>query len=87
MKVIRGGSTEPTAVGAKGRMIPVDVLLAILPKRADGTSIWTRRWAQESFLRAKRQKLGRMVFWYEADIVEAGIPVPAVLPQPKDKAA
>lgn len=66
------------------RMVPADILLMLWPKKPDGSPGISRRWLIESFLREKRQKLGKWVFWYEADLREAGISLPDVLPYPSD---
>jgi hypothetical protein len=67
--------TAPHAgVVQRGRMIPADVVLALLPEKR------SRWWVLNSFLPEKRQKLGKMVYWWEADVAPV-LYVPEVLPR------
>lgn len=56
----------------RGRMLTADDIVALLPRKSDGkTPIKSRYWVMNDFLIEKRQKLGRTVFWWEADVLEA----------------
>jgi len=61
------------SVAQRGRMLTLDHILALLPEKR------SRWWARTKFLPTKRAKLGKMIYWWEADVREV-LYVPDVLP-------
>ena len=64
--------TAPVAhppLAVRGRMLSADDVLALLPRKADGTPSKSRYWVMTEFLPEKRHKLGRTVYWWEMDLV------------------
>lgn len=55
----------------RGRMLSIDDVHQLLPRRADGTPAKSRYWVQTEFLPEYRRKLGRTVYWWESDVVKA----------------
>jgi hypothetical protein len=51
----------------RGRMLTPDDVVAMLPARANGKR-YSRKWIRDEFLRAKRHKLGALVYWWQADV-------------------
>jgi len=54
-------------------MISVDAVLALLPEKR------SRWWVLNRFLPAQKQKLGKLVYWWEADAGKV-LYIPDVLP-------
>lgn len=55
----------------RGRMLSADDVVAMLPRKSDGTTpTKSRYWVINHFLVDKRQKLGRTVYWWECDVLE-----------------
>ena len=50
-------------------MLSVDDVLALLPKKADCRPSHSRYWVLNEFLPEKKHKLGRVPYWWEADVV------------------
>jgi hypothetical protein len=66
-------SAAQQSVVQRGRMLTVDHILALLPEKR------SRWWGLNRFLPEHRQKLGKMVYWWESD-VRPVLFVPDVLP-------
>lgn len=51
-------------------MLSADDVLAMLPKKADGTPSKSRYWILNELLPEKKHKLGRTPYWWEKDLRE-----------------
>lgn len=67
-------TSRTPSVLERGRMITADMVLALLPEKR------SRWWVLTRFLPAKKQKLGKMVFWWESDLRDV-LYIPEVLPE------
>lgn len=66
-------TTSQQSVVQRGRMLTADHVLALLPEKR------SRWWVLNRFLPDHRQKLGKLVFWWEVDC-RVVLYIPDVLP-------
>jgi hypothetical protein len=53
----------------RGRMLDVEAIRELLPRRADGTKV-TRWYVNHSFFPAGKHKMGRTSWWWELEVYE-----------------
>jgi len=61
-------SLVPPAPPEKGRLLSIDDVLALFPRRPDGQPSRSRHYVTHHFCPEGKMKLGRSCYWWERDV-------------------